>query len=263
MKITHPLAVKFGGITAAATVRGWMSTLDYKAAFYEPEVDPVDPRNQGQMIYVFWHEYILLPLYLRGYCNVSMLLSLHRDADILNEVAGRMGFGCVRGSTFSGSAAAVRELLSRGQQANLAITPDGPRGPRRRLSQGAIFLASKMGLPIVAMGLGCDRPWRFKSWDRFALPRPFSRARGVVSPAMTIPPSLDRDGVEHYRLHVEQMLNRMTLEAEAWAEAGTPKVDQVPIRRAPMRLRHRPAAERPPHQIHVHRMHVRESNTRV
>jgi hypothetical protein len=59
---------------------------------------------------------------------------------------------------------------------------------------------------------------------------------------MTIPPNLDRDGLEHYRLHVEQMLNRMTQEAEAWAEAGTPKVEQVPIRRAPMRLRHRPVS---------------------
>jgi len=60
-----------------------------------------------------------------------------------------------------------------------------------------------------------------------------------VSPAMAIPPNLDRDGVEHYRLHVEQMLNRMTQEAESWAEADTPKVDQVPIRPAPARLRHR------------------------
>jgi lysophospholipid acyltransferase (LPLAT)-like uncharacterized protein len=179
-----------------------------------------------------------MPLYLRGYCNVAMLLSLHRDADILNEVAGRMGFGCVRGSTFSGSAGAIRELLDRGRHMNLAITPDGPRGPRRRLAQGAIFLSSKLGLPIVAMGLGWDRPWRLGSWDRFAIPRPFSRARGVVSPAMTIPPNLDREGVEHYRLEVERMLNRMTLEAEAWAEAGTAKLDQVPIRPTPARRRH-------------------------
>lgn len=238
MKITHPLAIKTFGASVAATVRGWMGTLDYQAAFYDPTVDPVDPRNQGQMIYLFWHEYILLPLYLRGHCNVAMLLSLHRDADVLFEVAGRMGFGTVRGSTYSGSAAAVRELLQRGQHMNLAITPDGPRGPRRRLSQGAVFLSSKMGLPIVCMGLGCDRPWRFRSWDRFALPRPFSRARGVISPAMTIPADLDRDGLEHYRVRVEEVLNRMTMEAEAWAEAGTPKVRQVPIHAAPVKRRH-------------------------
>ncbi len=134
---------------------------------------------------------------------------------------------------------AVRELLERGQHMNLAITPDGPRGPRRRLAQGPIYLSSKLGLPIVCMGLGCNRPWRVPSWDRFAIPRPYSRARGIMSPAMNIPPDLDRDGVEHYRLQVEQMLNRLTLEAEAWADAGTPKVNQVPIRRAPAHRRHR------------------------
>ena len=60
---------------------------------------------------------------------------------------------------------------------NLTITPDGPRGPRRQLAQGPVYLASKLGMPIVAMGFGYDRPWRFNSWDRFAIPRP---TRGPV-----------------------------------------------------------------------------------
>ncbi len=81
------------------------------------------------------------------------------------------------------------------------------------------------------MGYGYDRPWRFKSWDRFAVPRPFSRARAVVSPMLHIPPNLDRDGIEHYRRETERMLNRLTLEAEAWAEAGTRKVNEFVVRR--------------------------------
>ncbi len=60
----------------------------------------------------------------------------------------------------------------------------------------------------MAMGFGYDRPWRFNSWDRFAIPRPYSQARAVVSPMMHIPETLDRDGIEHYRVVVEQMLNR-------------------------------------------------------
>ena len=76
-----------------------MSTLDYKAAFYDPTVDPVDPRYRGQKIYIFWHENILFPLYLRGHCNLAMLLSRHRDADILTDVAHHLGFEFVRGST--------------------------------------------------------------------------------------------------------------------------------------------------------------------
>jgi len=88
-------------------------------------------------------------------------------------------------------------------------------------------------MPIVAMGFGYSNPWRLGSWDRFAIPKPYSHARAVVSPAMVIPPNLDRDGVEHYRLKVESMLNRLTLEAEAWAEAGTAKVDEAVVGRDP------------------------------
>jgi lysophospholipid acyltransferase (LPLAT)-like uncharacterized protein len=227
------LAVKLGGLLGASAVRAWMSTLDYKGAFYDRSVDPVDASCQGQKIYVFWHENILFPLYLRGHCNLAMLLSRHRDADILTELARHLGFEFVRGSTFGGGAGALRELLRKSRFMNLAITPDGPRGPRRVLAVGPIYLSSKLGMPIVAMGLGYDRPWRLGSWDRFAIPRPYTRARGVVSPPMVIPSDLDREGVEHYRLRVEQVLNRLTCEAQAWAEAGTPKIDEVPARRQP------------------------------
>ena len=242
MKTLKHLGIKLGGLLAATVVRVWMSTLDYKAAFYDPTVDPVDPRYRGQKIFIFWHENILLPLYMRGHCNLAMLLSRHRDADLLTEVANHLGFGFVRGSTFGGGSAALRELARKSQHMNLTITPDGPRGPRRVLAQGPVYLSSKLGLPIVAMGFGYDRPWRLGSWDRFAIPKLYSHARAVVSPPMLIPPNLDREGVEHYRLQVERMLNRLTQEAEAWATAGTPKIDEVVVHRQPGWLIRHPEA---------------------
>jgi hypothetical protein len=102
------------------------------------------------------------------------------------------------------------------------------------LAQGPIYLASKLGLPIVAMGFGYDRPWRMGTWDHHAVPRPFSRARAVISPAIHVPAKLDRNGLEHYRLQVERLMNRLTLEAEAWAESGTRKKEEVPLRREPI-----------------------------
>ena len=225
--------MKLAGLLAASTVRTLMSTLDYKGALYDPTVDPVDPRWRGPKIYIFWHENILAPLYLRGHCNLAMLLSRHRDADILLETARHLGFEFVRGSSGAGGAAALRELERKGRHMNLAITPDGPRGPRRVLAQGPIYLSSKLGMPLVAMGFGYDRPWRLPTWDRFAIPKPYSHSRAVVSPAIVIPPNLDRDGVEHYRVKVERLLNRLTCEAAAWAEAGTPKICEVPARPQP------------------------------
>ncbi len=236
MKLKSPFAINAWSLVTTAAVRQWMGTLDYKVDFADPDVDPVSPAYRGAKIYVFWHENILMPLYLRGHSNISMLLSRHWDANILDRVARTMGFGVVRGSTFHGGSAALRELAERARQGNLTITPDGPRGPRRRLAAGCVFLASTLGIPIVAMGMGYDRPRRFRTWDRFALPRPWSRARGVISRAIAVPPDLDRDGIEQYRAGVERVLCHLSDEAEAWATAGTRRPSQRPVRKEPSRV---------------------------
>ncbi len=223
MKIKHPWILGSAGLLSATVVRAWMSTLDYRAWFYDPAVDPVDPAFHGSKIYVFWHEYILYPIYLRGHCNFAMLTSRHGDAEILSRAARHLGFECVRGSTHRGATSALRDLAKKGRHMNLTITPDGPRGPRRVFAQGPVYLASKLRMPLVAMGFGYDRPWRASSWDRFAIPRPSSRARAVVSPELVFPADLDRDGVEHYRRQVQRLLNRLTEEAEAWAASGATK----------------------------------------
>jgi lysophospholipid acyltransferase (LPLAT)-like uncharacterized protein len=236
MKLDHPFLHKLGGLLASAAIRGWMGTLDYKGALYDGRLDPASPECGGQKIYIFWHEYILFPIFLRGHCNLSMLLSRHRDAEILSHVAHHLGFDFVRGSTNRGGVAALRQLLDKSRKMHLTITPDGPRGPRRHLAPGAVYLASKLGMPLVALGFGYELPWRVRSWDRFAVPRPFSRARVIVSPEIHIPPDLDREGLEHFRQKTEAMLNRMTTEAESWAESGRRMVGQLAVEAKPLRI---------------------------
>ncbi|HJQ80635.1 MAG TPA: lysophospholipid acyltransferase family protein [Lacipirellulaceae bacterium] len=226
-KLKLPRAlVKVGGLVTAEAIRAWMSTLDYRAAFYDRSVDPALGIG-GPRIYIFWHENILAPLYLRGHCRLTMLLSQHNDADILARIAYHFGFDCVRGSTYRGGARAIWELFERSHRHHLTMTPDGPRGPRRKLAQGPVYLASRLQLPLVVMGFGYDRPWRATSWDRFAVPRPFSRARAVIGPPLMLPHDLTRAGLEQCRQRVENLLNGFTAEAEAWAAAGTRKAGEV------------------------------------
>jgi lysophospholipid acyltransferase (LPLAT)-like uncharacterized protein len=222
------LAAKLGGLVAAKSILTWMQTLDARGVFYDRSVDPAFSVG-GPRIYVFWHEYLLLPLALRGHCHLSMLLSQHADADILARIAYHVGFDCVRGSSRRGGARAIMELEEQSRHKHLTITPDGPRGPRRQLAMGPVYLASRLQLPLVAMGFGYDRPWRMNSWDHFAVPRPFSRARAVVGPAMTVPADLDRADLEGCRGRVERLMNCLTSEAEAWAAAGTRKTGEVTI----------------------------------
>jgi hypothetical protein len=97
------------------------------------------------------------------------------------------------------------------------------------MSPGPIFLASRLGLPLVCVGYGYDRPWRLRSWDRFAIPRPLSRARAVFGPPLWLPPRLNRQGIEGYRHWCEQLLNWLTEEAETWAESGRSRAGEVPM----------------------------------
>ena len=236
MKFESPFTVGAWSLVSTACIRQWMSTLDCRAEFGDPTVDPVHADYRGAKIYIFWHENILLPLYLRGHANISMLLSRHADANVLDRVARMMGFGVVRGSTFRGGTTALRELAERAAHGNLTITPDGPRGPRRDLAPGCVFLASTLGIPLVAMGLGYERPWRMGTWDLFAVPKPWSRARAVVSRAIHIPPALDREGIEWHRRRVERLLVHLSDDAEAWATAGGRRPGERVVRKEPSRV---------------------------
>ncbi len=236
MKLKSPWSIGAWSLVSTAGIRHWMGTLDCKVEFGDPEADPAHDGYRGAKIYVFWHENILLPLYLRGHCNISMLLSRHWDANILDRVARMMGFGVVRGSTYHGGSTALRELADRASCGNLTITPDGPRGPRRRLAAGCVFLASTLGIPLVAMGLGYQRPWRVGTWDRFAIPRPFSRARGIISRPLAIPAGLDREGIERHRQGVERLLVHLSDESEAWATAGSRRPGERVVRKEPSRV---------------------------
>lgn len=206
------------GRVAAKGIRSWMSTIRFESLHRQPSADPAHPDCQPS-IFVHWHEYMLTPLYLRGNCHVAILVSQHRDADILESFAKHSGFDCVRGSSYRGGVSALRDLMERGKHQHMVITPDGPRGPRRTMSPGAIYIASKLGRPITPLGLSYDNAWRANSWDKFALPMPFSTSRNIMGDPIFIPPNLSRAGIEEHRLTVEAKINELTDEAEAWAKS--------------------------------------------
>ena len=216
------ITMRWGGTLLAFGIRAWMRTLDARIVCYEPEMDPAVANFNGPAIYVVWHEYLALPPCNRRGCDVTMLLSQHRDAHWLTEVIRQFGFKTVRGSTTRGGVQAILQIRRHNRGTSLVITPDGPRGPRRELSSGCIFIAGLLGIPIVPLGCGFHRPWRNNgAWDKFALPRPSSRARIVLGPGIRVPRKLSKDEIEEYRKHIESVLVAVTTEAEAWAADGS------------------------------------------
>lgn len=229
MRIEHPILQSAIGLVGSICIRRLITSVECKGIYYDSTVDTLHPRYEGHKIYIFWHEYILGPTIIRGNCNTAVLVSHHRDGELMRLAARHLGYDSIRGSTSRGGAQALWKMLETRGKMNLALMPDGPRGPRRVLSPGVIFLASQLKMPIVAIGVGCQNAWRLNSWDRFVIPFPYSRCRALGSPAISIPPNLSRAGIEHYRQEVEAILNRLTEESEAWAVHCERRVGERPV----------------------------------
>ena len=219
MRIEHPFLVQSIGRAGSWLVRRLGSTIDYHFRYVDPAVNPEVARREGRRyIYAFFHEIMLFPAHYWAWPEMHILISDHRDGELITQVVRRLGFGVVRGSTTRGGARALRQMTQRMNRGNLCVTPDGPKGPRRHVHQGMIYLASRTGLPIVGAGMAFRRAWRARSWDRFAVPRPFSAAACVTPEPVTVPPDADRDTLEACRQEVERRMQDAMIEAEAWVE---------------------------------------------
>ena len=179
-------------------VAGWAIALVLRLVHRTLRVRLVDhagafaSRAGAQVIAVFWHDTILLaPLMvtrLRWPRTVTVMLSWHRDAEIAAQAMHRLGIRAVRGSSTRGRLGALRGLLAaRARGEDIAIVPDGPRGPRHRAKDGAVQLARATGLPILVVGAAVSPARRLGSWDRLQVPRPFARVALVLSTALVLP----------------------------------------------------------------------------
>lgn len=206
--------------------------MNVRIGHYDRSADPARPEYDEHVIYCFWHEYISVVLPRWGHTPLTVLCSHHRDGELVNQIASSLGLNIVRGSTNRGGLSAIRKLKRNSAFSSFAITPDGPRGPRRELAMGPIYLASVLKMPIVPIGVGISKSRRLDTWDRFALPRLSSRVRMVFGPKVRVPKRLNRDALENMRAGVEHLLNDLTKEAESWAESKRKLIGEQPFVRA-------------------------------
>jgi len=200
---------------AAFVIRWWIRTLRVRRASADGREHPSDPARE-RFIYAFWHEGLLAPLATPT--NIRVLISQHTDGEFIAQICQRLGIGVIRGSTARDGSQALLEMIRSSSEAHLGITPDGPRGPRRELKPGVVMVASQSGLAIVPVGIGFVRAWRVGSWDRFAIPVPFSTLVGVMGEPIQVPRDLDRGGLKLWTQLVEQQLLDLTAAAEDWAK---------------------------------------------
>ena len=176
-------------IRALATT--WrMETVDGEAL--------AEARRTGQrVIFALWHGELLPLLWHQRGENVAIVISDHRDGEIVAQIAESLGYATVRGSSSKGGSRALIGLMreiTAGRDG--AITPDGPRGPARVFAPGAAIAAFRTGALIAPIRAQASRSWRLKSWDRFLIPKPFARVRVSFGPLTGVEAGSPRDAAE-------------------------------------------------------------------
>lgn len=165
----------------------------------------------GPMLMTVWHDTIFVMPYAKlkffKHRDLVVLTSASKDGAILANAMAACGMGAVRGSSSRRAVAALvalRKALKAGR--DVAITPDGPRGPRHKLQPGVIKLAEATGASIVVGRVKFHNCWRLKTWDKFAIPKPFSRVDVVLEKAYTLPRGLDDEAFQREAAALEKKL---------------------------------------------------------
>jgi lysophospholipid acyltransferase (LPLAT)-like uncharacterized protein len=195
----------------------------------EGDAEAVRLFEQGKpLIMATWHGRLLMtPFGWRHSGRSHVLVSAHRDGQLIARTLAHFGTRIISGSTRRGGADALRKLHRLMQEGGaVGITPDGPRGPRMRVSPGIVQLARLSGAPIFPLAYSARPRHVFETWDRFILPLPFCRGVFLWGAPMTVPREADDDAVEAARQALEDRLNELTHRADA--ALGQPQIEPGP-----------------------------------
>jgi lysophospholipid acyltransferase (LPLAT)-like uncharacterized protein len=174
--------------------------------------------RRERAIVAFWHGRLLMMPFAYPGQSASILISRHRDGEYITRIAERLGLHVVRGSATRGGASAFRRLLESLQEGrHVVVTPDGPRGPRRRVKSGVVELSRLSGMPILPVAFGAWPRRLLNSWDQFLSPRPFARGVYVWGEPIYVPTDLTKAEAEKYQSLLAERLDAVTAEADSRA----------------------------------------------
>jgi lysophospholipid acyltransferase (LPLAT)-like uncharacterized protein len=169
-------------------------------------------RNQ-RFIYAFWHQRQVFFTWAHRGAGAAVLVSRSKDGEMIAKTMRLSRIGAVRGSSTRGGAAAVRQLMEVLQNGlDIGITPDGPKGPAREVKDGVVYLAQKLGVPILPITNALSHRLEIRrAWDHFQVPLPFGRSVVVYGSPITV---ADGDDLEMKAAELKRSLEAITAEAD-------------------------------------------------
>jgi lysophospholipid acyltransferase (LPLAT)-like uncharacterized protein len=170
-------------------------------------------------IYTSWHNRVFLSTYFWQKRRIVVMTSRSFDGEYIARFIQRFGYGAARGSSSRGAVGAVVEMVRLMRAGSpTGFTIDGPKGPLYVAKMGAVLLAKKTGHPILPFTVTPQRYWEAKSWDRFQVPKPFTRSLVVIAPPIWVPADADEDTLEAKRDELQKALDEINRRGDEWRE---------------------------------------------
>ncbi len=221
LKIRSPFLNRFGATAFSAAV--WLLFRLVRLDFREevPGTNPYVRSRKKRYIYCVWHDSMVIPAFAGKHHSTAALTSQHLDGTFVAQVLRCVGVLPIRGSTNRMGPGAMRQLLQACEEKDIVITPDGPRGPHRKMSKGIAFVASRTGLAVVPTAYSCARYWTIKgSWTDLIVPKPFTRVYLLAGEPIQVPPGLAEQGLKEYVELIQVAMNRLNAKAEGLVKKG-------------------------------------------
>ncbi|MFH1009947.1 MAG: lysophospholipid acyltransferase family protein [bacterium] len=214
-RILFFLATRFGHLLARLVCR--LARVEIVNA---APVQDLESRG-APVLYALWHGRMLVPVWWhRGTRSIAMV-SRHEDGEMVSQLIARMGYKTVRGSSTRGGGSAARQMVAALRKgAVAAMICDGPRGPAMKMKIGTPWIAAMGGAWVVPITWAGNRVWRFRSWDSFQVPKPFSRAVVLLGDPLA-PVEKETSAIEQFRVLFERRMNELVQKAEELAKAPT------------------------------------------
>ncbi|MCX6639162.1 MAG: lysophospholipid acyltransferase family protein [bacterium] len=188
-------------------------TLRIRKVNFEPTLRLIQDRKS--ILYCLWHGRMFVPIFLHRRQGVVVMISRHADGEMIARIVTRLGYRTVRGSSKKGGREAFYDLLAHLKAGDCGcMLPDGPTGPRHYFKPGTLLLAQQSDAHFVATTFAARSCWRFKSWDKFVLPKPFARCVVVYSDPIEVPQVLSDEDAEDWRLKLETLMIDQVAQAE-------------------------------------------------
>lgn len=169
-------------------------------------------QSEGEnIIYSFWHEHMILPLLVHENQGINVLVSQHFDGEVISRILKTFGYSTVRGSSTRGGSLAFNQMR-KGMQKNkfeIAFTPDGPTGPRRKAKLGVVKLAAETGTPIIAISVAANRYKRLNTWDHLFIMSPFSKCTLAYAPPLYVKDTGNPQDLTVYTKKLNEQTNKL------------------------------------------------------